>query len=479
MQTDIKEAGPFERILTIKIEESELESAKNKAARKLSKSMKIKGFRPGKAPRSIVERMVGEGALRSEAIEEALPSLVGPAIVQAELEPATTPSVEEVRDAEGGGVDVDIKVTLWPVMDAVPDFSGRKIEIESPVVTDEEIQDQIDRLRDQYAELEDVERPATDGDFVMINISASDNGVDIPEATAEDLLYEVGSSSFIPGLDDLLGGASQGDIREGPGTLPAGFGHDEPREAILKVLVKGVRAKKLPEVSDDWVADVSEFDTVDELTDRIQTNLKLMKLDGADNAFRSKLVEELGDELALEVPDALVDSEMEAAFHNLAHTLEQQGLDFGNYLRITGQSEQQFVDEMKVRASRTLKSRILLDSVVAIEGIELADGELDEAVATMATEVNQDVEELKTALESSGRVEVLTGDILRRKALDRIVASAVAVDDEGQHIDLRPPEVADDIEEVAESFADESVAEEDIVDSSGDESNTEEDLGEA
>ncbi len=471
MQTDIKDAGPFERILTIRLEEAELESAKNKAARKMSQSMKIKGFRPGKAPRSIVERMVGAATLRSEAIEEALPELVGPAIDEAELEPATTPRVEEVRDAEGGGVDVDIKVTLWPLLDAVPDFSGRQVEIDSPAVTDEEVDAQIDRLRDQYAELEDVERPATDGDFVMINISAAIDEVEIPEATAEDLLYEVASSSFIPGLDDLVGGASTGDIRQGPGTLPPGFGQDEPRDAELKVLVKGVRAKKLPEVTDDWVSDVSEFDTVDELTDRIKTNLTIMKLDGADNAFRSKLIEDLSSELSLEIPGALVDSEMEATFHNLSHTLEQQDLDFSNYLRIVGQNEQEFIEEIKTRSVRTLKTRILLDSIVAIEGIELADGDLDEAIAEMAVEANQDPAALKEALETSGRVEVLTGDILRRKALDRIVASAVAVDDEGQHIDLRPPEVADDIEESADSSTDE-------VSPSG-ESGAEEELGEA
>jgi trigger factor len=302
----------------------------------------------------------------------------------------------------------------------------------------------------------------------MINISASVNGEGIPEAAADDLLYEVGSSSFIPGLDDLLMGASAGDIREGPGTLPPGFGQDEPREADLRVLVKGVRAKRLPEVTDDWVSDVSEFDTVVELTDRIKTNLKIMKLDGAESTFQGKLIEQLGDELSLEIPEALVDAEMESAFHNLAHTLEQQGIDFANYLRIVGQDEQQFVTEMRERASRTLRTRILLDSVVAIEGIELADGELDDAVEQMAGEVNQDAAALKTALEESGRVQVLAGDILRRKALERIVASAVAVDDEGQHIDLRPPEVADDIEEDVDSSVDEN-------ESSADDSETQED----
>ncbi|MDJ0925627.1 MAG: trigger factor [Acidimicrobiia bacterium] len=461
MQTDIKEAGPFERILTIRLEGDELETAKSKAARKLSKSMKIKGFRPGKAPRAMVERMVGETTLRNEAIDEALPDLVGPAIEEAELEPATTPRVEDIREADGGGVDVDIKVTLWPLLDAVPDFTGRTVEIEAPAVTDDEVDDQIDRLRNQYAELEDVDRAADEGDFVMINITASVNGEAIPEATAEDLLYEVGSASFIPGLDDLLGSASAGEIREGPGTLPPGFGQDEPRQADLRVLVKGVRAKRLPEVTDEWVSDVSEFDTVAELTDRIETNLKVMKLSGADTAFRGKLVEELGDELAIEVPAALVDAEVEASLHNIAHTLDQQGLDFANYLRIVGQDEKQFLDEAKERAVRTLKTRILLDSVAAIEGIELADEELDDAIAGMAADINQDAAALKTSLETSGRVQVLAGDILRRKALDRIAEAAVAVDDEGQHIDLRPPEVADDIDGSADSSEDEPEAEED------------------
>jgi trigger factor len=323
-------------------------------------------------------------------------------------------------------------------------------------------------LRNQYAELEDVDRAADSGDFVMINISASVDGVEIPEAAADDLLYEVGSNSFIPGLDDLLGGSSAGDIRQGPGTLPAGFGQDEPREAELKLLVKGVRAKKLPEVTDDWVSDVSEFDTVDELTDQVRANLTMMKLDGAESAFQGKLIEQLGDELSLEIPEALVDAEVESSFHNLAHTLEQQNLDFANYLRIVGQDEQQFVADMRDRAARTLRTRILLDSVAAIEGIELADAELDDAVVQMAGEVNQDAEALKSALESSGRIQVLAGDILRRKALDRIVASAVAVDDKGRHIDLRPPEVTDDIEMDVDSSADGD-------DSSGDESETQED----
>jgi trigger factor len=160
------------------------------------------------------------------------------------------------------------------------------------------------------------------------------------------------------------------------------------------------------------------------------------------------------------MPEALIDAELEAAFHNLAHTLEQQGLDFANYLRITGQSEQQFVDELKSRSERTLRTRILLDSVVAIDGLELADGELDQAIASMAEDANQDAVTLKESLVASGRVDVLTSDILRRKALDRIVDSAEAIDDEGEHIDLRPPAIADDTDDSA-AEDDELVTQED------------------
>jgi trigger factor len=232
------------------------------------------------------------------------------------------------------------------------------------------------------------------------------------------------------------------------------------RDAKLKVLVKSVRAKRLPAVTDEWVSDVSEYDTVEELTDRIRTNLSVIKLNGADSAFRNKLLEEISEELSLEVPSALVDAEFEASLHSLAHNLEDQGIDFPDYLRITGQTEQQFVEGLRGRSERSLRTRILLDSVVAIEGLELADGELDEAIAAMADDVNQDAAALKQSLVTSGRVAVLTGDILRQKALDRIVASAEAIDQEGQHIDLRPSEIADDTEQnVAED--DEPEADED------------------
>jgi trigger factor len=469
VQTEVTEAGPFERLMTLHIDESELESAKTAAARKLAGQMKIKGFRPGKAPRQVVERMVGAATLRREAIDEALPELVGAAILETELVPVTPPQIEAIRDGDDGAVEVDVKLTLWPELERVPDYRDRKITIEIPQVEDEEVEAQIDRLRNQYAELEDVERPSAEGDFVMVNITALDNGTEIKDASASDLLYEVGSRSFISGLDEVVAGASAGDIREGEGMLPEGFGDHGGQEITLRVLVKGVRGKKLPEVTDEWVSDVSEFETVAELTDRLTENLRGMKLGVAADAFREGLMQDLTEEMDLEVPEALVQAEMESMVHNIQHSLEQQGIDLSNFLRITGQDEQAFVADLKVRATQSLKTRILLEAVVADAELTVDDEEMAQAIASIAAQSEASEDDVREALAEGGREQVLTSDILRSKAIEHVLAEASAIDAEGNPVDLSPPQPeADDDEEESQEDSGEQADTEDVDDPDAD-----------
>lgn len=444
MQTDLTEAGPFERLLTLRLAEAELEQAKERASRKLSKEIKIKGFRPGKAPRAVVERLVGADRLRGEAIDEALPEAVGNAIAEAELKPVTTPRIEAVRDAEDGAVEIDVRVTLWPVADRLPDYSRREIIVDVATVDDDEVTDQIERLRNQFAELEEVDRPGDTGDFVLVNITALAGGTEIAEASASDLLYEIGSQSFIPGLDELLVAASTGQIREGPVTLPQGFGDNAGKEVTLRVLVKGVRGKKLPEVTDEWVSDVSEFDTVDELIAALRTNLAEMKTAVTRGAFADELIDGLVADLDVELPEALVQAETEANLHNLYHSLESQGIDLATYLQVTGQGEEEFATELNDRAVRTLSTRILLEGIAAAEGLELDDGELRAAIDDLAASVGKTTDEVRSAVETSGQEQSLADDILRRKALDFLIERATAVDADGNEVDLSALEVEDD-----------------------------------
>lgn len=439
MHTEVKEVGPFERMLTLHLDGQEMDGAKERAARKLSSDMKIKGFRQGKAPRAIVERMVGASALRTEAVEEALPRLLGKVLEEADLNPVTTPRLEDIRDSDAGGVDVDVRITLWPELTSVPDFEDRRITVDVPEVSEDDIDEQIERVRSQFAELEDVDRPAIAGDYVMVNITTLLQGEQLEDASASDLLYEVGSRSFIRGLDEVLMGVEKGGIAEGPGTLPDGFGDHGGEEVTLRVLVKGVRAKKLPEVTDEWVSDVSEFETIEEMRNQLRENLEQGRLGAVRSSFHDALVIELLDEMDLVLPEPLVEAEMEASIRNLINGLQERGIDLGNYLQITGQTEQQLIDEARARAERALKTRILFEGVAASEGIEIEDGEIEEAIVAIAGTDN-DPEEVRKALAASGQEQLLVGDILRRKALERMVAAATAIDTEGNPIDLTLPE---------------------------------------
>ncbi|MEN8114570.1 MAG: trigger factor, partial [Actinomycetota bacterium] len=443
----------------IQLDESELEAAKTKAARKLSKQMKIKGFRPGKAPRSIVERMVGEDHLRSEAVEEAIPDTVGAAIDESGLDPATIPSVTAVRDRDEGGVEVDVLVTLWPVLDFIPDFEGRKIEIESPDATDAEIEQQIDALRNQFADLEDVERSAIEGDFVTVNVSAHDGDGEIDEAAANDLLYEIGSRSFYPGLDELLVGANPGDIVEGEAVLPDGLAGDGDRDVTLKALVKDIKAKALPELTDEFVDDVTEFATVDEMRTTLETNVRAYKVHSARSVFNDRAVEELVADVDLELPKGLVEAETEARIRNLLARLESDNIGFEDYLRIVGQDQAGFVEDVKRQATAALSTRIVIESIISIEGMAVDDDELAEAIEAIAESSESTVEEVNEALSEHGQVETLTDDILRRKALERIADAAVPVDADGNMVDLTPVTIDEDDEE-EESTGDEGQDEE-------------------
>ncbi len=435
MKTDVIEAGPFERLLTLHVAEPELEDAKNQAARKLSRELKIKGFRPGRAPRPVVERMVGPEALLNEALEEALPALVGSALEETDLDPATTPQIEDVSPHTEGGVDVQVKITLWPQLETLPDLE-RRITVDYPEVAEEELAEQLDRVRSQYAELEDVNREADEGDFVMINLSAEVDGTAIEEVSATDLLYEVGSRSYIPGLDELLVGVTAGMIKDGPAVLPPSFGERGGEEVSLKVLVKGVKGKKLPDLTDEWVSDYSEFDSVDELRAQLERSLLAMKLNVTQGTYRDGVIDALLQDVDLELPEALVDAEVESSLHNMAHSLQAQGLDLGTYLQVTGMDQNEFIADLRSGAERSLKTRILLDGVAADAAIEVEDDDFEAAIAEMAEASGRDADDMKQALAASGQDRVLAGDILRRKALDRVLEAATPIDDDGNPVDL-------------------------------------------
>lgn len=445
MQTEVNESGRFERTLTVRIENEELADAKVTAARKISQSMKIKGFRPGKAPLAVVERMAGADYVRSEAIEEAIQDVVPAAIDEAGLEPVTVPSVAAVRDeSEDGSVEIDVTVTLWPVLESLPDFGEFEIEVENPAVTEDEVNEQLDALRNQYAELADHDGELNAGDFAMIDISVFQDGEEVESGAARDLMYEVGTESFIPGLDEILDGASVGDSVEGDTTLPEGYSDKGGEEVQLKVEIKEGRTKVLPELTDDMVSDATEFETVDELVEALNKNMLAYKVHTQRSVLQDKAVQYALNEVDFDIPEALISAEVEARVRNLVERLQGDNIEIQDYLRIMGQTEETFIASMRDQADHALSSRILLESIAAVENWEASDDDVLEHITNLLQGQPGDPEEILEAWKASGQVESLTGDILRERALLSLVDAAKPVDTDGNPVDLTPVELDDE-----------------------------------
>lgn len=452
MQTEVKESGRFERTLTVQLENDELATAMKRAAAKISRNMKIKGFRPGKAPLQVVERHVGADYLRSEAVEEAIQNIVPEAIDEAGLEPVTVPSVSAIRDDnEDGTVEIDIVVTLWPVLDALPDFGEIEIEVEDPSVTDEEITQQVDALREQFAELVDHEGDLSDGDFALIDIAVEHEGEAVESAGAKDLMYEVGSQSFIEGVDVLLADAAVGKTVTGEGTLPEGYSDKGGEDVTLTITIKEGKKKNLPELTDEMVEEATEFETASELLEAIETNMRAYKVHTQRAALQDKVVEYVVNEVEFDIPEALVNAEVEARVRGLVARLGESDISIEDYLKITGQDEETFIASTRAEADQALSTRVILESISAIESWEVEDDELVEHAVKLLDVSEEEAATVVDRWREDGQVETLTGDILRERALASLVDSATAVDADGNPVDLTPvviePEEANTREE--------------------------------
>jgi len=462
VKTEVKESGRFERTLTIWIGSEELAAAKNRAAAKISSNMKIKGFRPGKAPLAVVERAAGADYVRSEAIDEAIQNVVSAAIDEAGLDPVTVPSLSAVRDDnEDGTVEIDVVVTLWPTLDALPDLGDFEIEVERVEVTPEAIEEQVDALRNQFAELEDYEGVLSSGDFAMIDIAVTKNDKDVDAASANDMMYEIGSQSFIDGLDEMLEGATTGTTVEGDATLPDGYTDLGGELVTLSVTIKEAKKKILPELTDEMVAEATEFETTEELHGALEKNMRAFNIHTQRRLLQDKVVQYVLNEIDLDLPSALIDAEVEARVGSLASRLEGDDISLQDYLGIVGQDEETFIATTKDQAEHALSTRVLLESIGKIENFEITDDDIRLHIEAMLQGEPADVDELVEAWKSSGQIESLTSDILRDKAMASLIDSATPVDSAGDVVDLTP---------VVIDTPDEGTSEDESADEADDES---------
>jgi trigger factor len=433
MTVTVTESGAFERLVRFTITDEQINEAKKGAARKLAQEIKIHGFRPGKAPLPIIEATVGADRVRQEAIEDLLNPTLNDVLSDEDIEPAINPELESIDDVDGG-VEVEVKVTLWPTIE-LPNYKGRKIEVTNPAVTPEDMETQTRRMLEQFATVEEVERPAEVGDFVSIDISATKDGEPIEEATAEELLYEVGSGLLIEGIDDQATGASAGDVLTFEGTLPAGFGDRAGESVEFTVTVHEVKERILPELDDEWVDENTEFDTVEQLQAALETGLADAKLRAVSAEYSEKVLATLRDQVDIDLPEGLVRSEMDRHLHDFLHRLEEAELQLDDYFRASGITQEAFLADLRGQAELSLRNRLVLDAVIEAENIQIDEEELSAAIRSLAARA-QDPVAFLDAFRRSGRELALASDILRNRALDAILSNADPVDEDGNPVDL-------------------------------------------
>ncbi|MFP4513105.1 MAG: trigger factor [Acidimicrobiales bacterium] len=422
--------------LSIEVDESELEPAMDEAFKRIAREVRLPGFRPGKAPRKLLEARLGPGVAREEALREAVPGYYAEAVATHEVDVIASPEIEITDGAETGPVSFDAVVEVRPVVN-VAGYANLRVEVPSPTPSDDDVEAQLERMREQHAELVTVDRPAQDGDHVVIDIEGSRDGEPLEGFTATGYTYELGQGSVIPEIDENLRGASAGDTLTFTGDDHTHEEEDEPDHGPIDFVVEviEVQEKVLPELTDEWAAEASEFETLDELRADIRNRLVETRASQAQSAIREKTAAAVAELVDLEPPEALVSSEMQNRVQDMAMRLQAQGIELDQFLAMTGQTQESFVEGLRDTASQAVLVDLALRAVAEAEGIEVSDDDVEAEFADVAERVGESIEAVREQFERSGQLAAIRSDLAKQKALDQLIEQVEVVDEDGKPID--------------------------------------------
>ena len=416
--------------LIIEVEEAELKDAIEATANKLSREMVIKGFRKGKAPKKLVEtRIGGPAAMRAEAIRESLPDFYARGVTAAQIDPIGQPEIDITSGQEEGELVIEVKVQVRPEVE-IYGHRELRVTIPSPVVEDDEIEAQITRLRETDAELKDVDRPIVTGDVVIVDVTGTDPAQEADDAQFDDYSFLVGSRSIAEGVDEMILGLRAGETLEATGRVG-------PNKYMnYAIAIKQVRERILPELTNEWIEENTEYATEESMRDGIMTQLRKRKLVEAQFARRDAVLKALSELVAPDLaPEALVNYELEQRLRDLSHRLDQQGISFDYFLQITGQEQEQLVEVVREESERAVRIDLALRALARVENLEPSSEEFDAELKLTAESMNVSAEVLRANLQDNGRVTAFTAEIAKMKASKWLMSAVTYVDDTGAEID--------------------------------------------
>ncbi len=448
MQTTVEETDKHTVKLTVEVEPERFGQDLDRAYRKVAQEVRIPGFRKGKVPRKVIDAQIGREAVLGEFLEDSVPQYYREALREAELAPIAEPDIDLGELEEGRPFVFSAVVEVRPRLTLEgSEYRGLKVERPSVEVTDAEVDALLDSLRERFAELETVQRPATTGDYVVIDLRATVHENEVPEATRQDFLYEVGAGEFTGALDKQLEGKRAGEILKFNAQLDERFGDRAGQEVSFQVLVKEVKGKRLPDADDAFAKTASEFDTLEELRASLREQIGANKERAADAEVRDRVLQQLVDATELDLPETLIEDETEHRVQHARERAQQLGVTLEELLQIQGLDEERFRADAREHAVRAIVADLVLEGVARGEDLQVSAEELSAEIGQLAKALGREPKEVATSLDRTGQVVALAGDIIRSKALDVLVEHADVTPEGGGSTGARAPEAPSDTPE--------------------------------
>lgn len=411
--------------LEIEVDKETFNSAVDKAFKRNASKMNVPGFRKGKAPRAIIERLYGEGVFYEDAVNMVYPTEYEKAVDEAKIEPVDRADIEVVNVGNDGLV-FKAKVTVKPEVE-LGEYKGLKAEKETVSATDDDVDAEISRLQERNARLITIEdRASQKGDVAVIDFEGFVDGVPFEGGKAEKYSLELGAGNFIPGFEEQVEGHKAGDEFDVNVTFPEDYSSEElaGKPAVFKIKLHEIKFKELPAVDDEFAKDVSEFDTIAELRDDIRKKIIEHKEGHAAEEFENKLIDQIIDGLKAEIPEVMVDQAVDNMVGDMDYRLQSQGLNMKTYLQYTGMEMDDYKKSIRPQAERQVKIRLALEKVAELENLEATAEDLENEYKKLAERFKVEVEKVKAAFPSRD----IEKDLKMNKAIDFVKANAVTVE---------------------------------------------------
>ena len=432
MKSTVEKLSPTRVRINVEVPFTELEPEIDKAFKQLAKQIRLPGFRPGKAPRKLLEARVGRGAVLEQVVNDALPGRYSEAITAESLQPLGQPEIEITKLEDNEELVFTAEVDIRPEIE-LPDFSALTLTVDAIEINDDDVNAELESLQKRFGTLTGVERAAETGDFVSIDLSATVNGEDVPEANTEGLSHEVGSGQLIDGLDEAIVGLKEGESRVFTTTLVAG-GH-AGQEAQVTVTVKSVKTRELPELDDDFAQLASEFDTIDELREDLREKVAQVKRVQQAEQIRDKAIEQLLEQVDVPLPEKVVQAQIDDTLHNAIHGVDHDEEKFAEQLAEQGSSREEFDADNRSNAEKAIKTQLLMDAIADKLEIQVGQNDLTERLVLMSRQYGIEPQQLLQMLQQNNQLPAMFADVRRGLTVAAVVHGATVTDTEGNTID--------------------------------------------